>query len=86
MTSIIDREQLRRDLSDALSAIQRDQDVTGLDALAASLTTLEPACAFHGRLLQKGLGAMPRNYSALIWSLVQAIAKLEENTGPSACR
>jgi hypothetical protein len=26
-----------------------------------------------------------RNFSALIWSLVQVIAKLEENTGPSAC-
>jgi hypothetical protein len=73
------------DLSDALSAIKRDQDVTGLDALAASLTTLEPAYAFHGRLLQNGLAAMPRNYSALIWSLLQAIAKLEENTRLSAC-
>jgi hypothetical protein len=60
MTSIFDREQLRRDLSDGLSAIQRDQDVTGLDALAASLTTLEGAYAFHGRLLQKGLAEMPR--------------------------
>ena len=82
MSDSVDREQFRRDLSDALSAIQRDQDVTGLDALAASLTTLEPACAFHGRLLQKGLAALPRNDSALIWSLVQAITKLEENTGP----
>jgi hypothetical protein len=41
MSKPIDREQLRRDLSDALGAIQRDQDVTGMDALAASLTTLE---------------------------------------------
>jgi hypothetical protein len=82
-----DREQLRRDLSDALSAIQRDQDVTGLDPLAASLQAIEqPPYAFHGRLLEKGLAEMPRNYSALIWNLVQMIAKLEENTGPSACR
>jgi hypothetical protein len=29
MSKPIDREQLRRDLSDALGAIQRDQDVTG---------------------------------------------------------
>ena len=51
----VDREQLRRDLSDALGAIQRDHDVTGLDALAASLQTLSEApYAFHGRLLQKG--------------------------------
>ena len=52
--------------------------MTGLDALAASLQTLpEAPYAFHGRLLQKGLTEMPRNYSALIWSLVQVIAKLE---------
>jgi hypothetical protein len=68
-----DLETLRRDFSDALSAIQSDQDVTGLHVLAVSLTTPEPACAFHGRLLQKGLAAMPRTYSALIWSLVQVL-------------
>ena len=76
----LDREQLKRDLSDALSAIQRDQDVTGLDALAASLTTLNGPYAFHGRLLQTGVAAMPRNYSALIWSLVQVISRLEQET------
>lgn len=78
MSAPVDREQLRRELSDALSAIQRDHDVGGLDALAASLQTLaEAPYAFHGRLLQKGLAEMPRNYSALIWSRVQVIAKLE---------
>lgn len=81
MSAPLDREQLRRDLSDALSAIQQDQDVTGLDALAASLQTLpEAPYAFHGRLLQKDLAEMPRNYSALIWNLVQVIAKLEQET------
>jgi hypothetical protein len=78
MSSPVDREQLRRDLSDALELIQRDYDVTGLDAVAASLTTLdESPYAFHGRLMQKNLAAIPRNYSALIWSLVQVISKLE---------
>jgi hypothetical protein len=76
-----DREQLRRDLSDALKAIQHDQDVTGLDALAASLTTLEEQpYAFHGRLLHRNLAAIPRPYGALMWSLVQVIAKLEQET------
>jgi hypothetical protein len=85
--TIPDREQLRRDLSDALGAIQRDQDVTGLGALVARLQAIEqPPYAFHGRLLLKGLAELPRNYSALIWHLVQVIAKLEENRGPSACR
>ena len=78
MSASVDREQLRRDVSDALHAIQRDQAVTGLDALAASLTTLdEQPYAFHGRLMQKNLAAIPRNYSALIWSVVQVASKLE---------
>jgi hypothetical protein len=39
--------------------------------------------AFHGRLLLlKSLAELPRNYSALIWNLVQVIAKLEETQGP----
>ena len=81
MSQAVDREQLRRDLSDALKAIQRDQDVTGLDALAAALTTLEEQpYAFHGRLLQRNLAAIPRPYGALMWSLVQVIAKLEQET------
>lgn len=75
----VDGEQFRRDLSDALSAIHRDHDVTGLDALAASLQTLDEApYAFHGRLLQKRLAEMPRKYSALIWTLAQVVAKLEQ--------
>ena len=66
-----------RDLSDALSAVQRDQDVTGLDALAGSLTTLGGAYAFHGRLLLKALEPTPRQYPSIIWSLVQVLDKLE---------
>ena len=81
MSAPVDREQLRRALGDALSAIQRDGDVTGLDGLAASLTTLEGAPTHSmARLLQKGLAEMPRNYSALIWNLVQVLAKLERRT------
>ena len=83
MSAPVDREQLRRDLSDALKAVQQTHEVTGLDALAATLQTLEePSFAFHGRLMQSGLVAMPRNYSALIWSLVQVLAHLEKAATP----
>jgi hypothetical protein len=75
----VDREQLRRDLSDALSAIQRDQDVTGLDVLAGSLTVLGGAYAFHGRLLLKALEPTPRQYPSIIWSLVQVLAQFEKD-------
>jgi hypothetical protein len=57
MSAPLDREQLRRDLSDALSAIQRAHDVTGLDVLAATLQTLNEApYAFHGSSLAEGPG------------------------------
>lgn len=36
--------------------------------------------AFHGRLRQIGVAAKPRNYRALIWSLVQVVTKLEKET------
>ena len=73
-----DREQLRRDCSDALAALQRDCDVTGLDALAGRLQESELApLPFHGRLILKELEPVPRKYSALIWHLVQVVAKLE---------
>jgi hypothetical protein len=75
-----DREQLRRDCSDALAAIQRDCDVTGLDVLAVRLQETEHApLPFHGRLILKELAPVPRNYSALIWHLVQVVAKLERS-------
>ena len=58
--------------------IQRDHDVTALDALGASLQTLDEApYGSYERLLQ--LAEMLRNCSALIWSLVPVIGKLERD-------
>ena len=59
MSEPIDREHLKRDLSEPLSAVRRDQSVLGLDKLAASLTTVGPTYAFHGRLLLSTLEARP---------------------------
>lgn len=75
MSAPVDREILR--LSNALSAIQQDQGVLGLDELAASLTTLGPTYAFHGRLLLSTLEGKPPYSIALIWNLVQVLDKLE---------
>ena len=75
----VDREQLRRDLSDAFARVQRDQDVTDLDVLAASLIALEGQYAFHGEQLLKALEPVPRNYNAVIWNLVQVLDKLERD-------
>ena len=73
----VDREQLRRDLSDALARVQQDEDVTDLDVLAASLMALEGQYAFHGEQLLKALEPVPRNCNAVIWNLVQVLDKLE---------
>ncbi len=70
--------QLRLALGDVLKGIQGDCDVTGLDVLAARLqeTGIAPL-PFHGRLILKELEQIPRNYSALIWHLVQVLAKMD---------
>jgi len=39
----------------------------------------EQPYAFHGRLLQRNLAATRRPYSALLWGVVQVIAKLEKD-------
>jgi hypothetical protein len=76
----VDCEQLRHDLSDALARVQRDQDVTDLDVLAASLSALGGQYAFHGEQLLKALEPVPTNYSAVIWNLVRVLALLEQET------
>jgi hypothetical protein len=60
-------------------SIQRDQDVTGLDALAGSLSVLGEPYAFHGWMVLKALEPTPRQYSAIIWNLVQVLAKPEDH-------
>jgi hypothetical protein len=77
MSASVDREQLRRDLSDALERIQKTDDVAGLEALAAQLQTLEPPHPFHAGGILRALAPVPRQYSALIWHVLQAITKLE---------
>lgn len=77
MSAPPDREQLKRDCSDALSAIQQDQAVPDLDELAASLTTLGPTYAFHGRLILSALDASPPHVNAIIWNLIQVLDRFE---------
>ena len=79
VSSIPDREQLRRDLSDAPSAIQSDAAVLGLDALAGSLAVLGESYAFHGRQLLAALEQVPVRYNASIWNPVQGLDKLERS-------
>ncbi len=76
----VDRGQLRRDLSDALARVQRDQDVTDLDVLAASLIALGGQYASHGEQLLEALEPMPRNYNAAIWNVARSLELLKKET------
>src|SRR5262249_43231204 len=76
----VDREQLRRDLSDAWARVQRDQDVTDLDVLAAPLIARGGQYAFNGEHLLKTLGRVPRDYNAVIWNVVRSLELLEKAT------
>lgn len=78
MSAAVDREQLRRDLSDALGAIQRDQDVPGLEDCPARLRELEPTYQYHAPLLQVAIGK--KDMLAIMWHVVQVVTKLEKET------
>lgn len=71
----LDREALRRDLSDALRAIQEAQDVPRLEGLPARPRTLEPAYQYHAPLLQVAI--QKQDTLAIMWNLVQLVDKLE---------
>ncbi len=65
----MDREQLRRDCSDALEAHLRDQRLDGLAELAEMLRILGPPYRFHGELMHGALRDGQDN--AITWHLIQ---------------
>jgi hypothetical protein len=72
----VDREQLRRDCSDALEAHLRDQRVDGLAELADSLQAHGPPYRFHGELMHGAL--RDGNQNAITWHLIHVLEKLEK--------
>jgi hypothetical protein len=76
----LDREQLKRDCSDALEALHRDQRMDGIAGLADSLWTLGSPYRFHGELMHGAL--RDGNSNAITWHLIHVLEKLEESEGP----
>lgn len=74
----LNREQLRRDCSDALEAHLREQRVDGLAQLAETLRVLRPPYRFHGELKHGALRDGQEN--AVTWHLIQVLEKLEQET------
>jgi hypothetical protein len=62
---MVDREQLRRDLSDALEAFHRDRTVDGLAELADTIRTLGPTYRSHGELMRAALHPRKRQHRHL---------------------
>jgi hypothetical protein len=52
----VDREQLKRDCSDALEAHLREQSMDGLAELAETLRVLGPPYRFHGEHARRAAG------------------------------
>ena len=71
-----DREQLKRDCSDALEPLSRDQRTDGLAGLAESLQALGPPYHFHGELMHGAL--RDRQVNVITWHLIQVLEKLEK--------
>lgn len=76
--TIVDREQLRRDCSDALEVLLRDQRTDGIAELAETLRVLGPLYRFDGELMHGALRAGQDN--AITWHLIQVLEKLERET------
>jgi hypothetical protein len=70
-----DREQLRRDLSDALGALQQGKGVLGLLGLTDQLVALGVSYRFHGLLIREAL--QRKDDAGIIVQLVQVVDKLE---------
>jgi hypothetical protein len=66
-----DREQLKRDCSDALHAIQHDKGVDGIAALADAIRGLGSTYRSHGELMQVAL--RDRNDNAITWHLIHVL-------------
>jgi len=71
-----DREQLRRDLPDALGVLQQGKGVLGLLGLADQLAALGVSYRFHGLLIREAI--QRRDDGGIIAHVIQALAKLEE--------
>jgi hypothetical protein len=69
------RDALRRALSDALSALQADTGVVGLEGLADRLMALGPAYRLHGVRLRQSI--RQQDHSAIIADVIQVLDKLE---------
>ena len=76
MSAPPDRARLRRDLSDALGALQHGRGVLGLPGLTDQLVALGVSYRFHGLLIREAL--QRKDDSGIIAQVIQALAKLEE--------
>lgn len=75
MSTPVDREQLRRDCSDALEALIQAQRLDGITRLADSLRALGPPYRFHGE--QIDAAAWAREGNTVTWHLIHALENLE---------
>jgi hypothetical protein len=71
-----DREQLKRNLSDALGALQQGKRVPGLLGLTDQLAALGVSYRLQGLLIREAI--QRKDDSVIMARVIQALAKLEE--------
>jgi hypothetical protein len=74
----VDREQLKRDCSDALEVLLREQCTDRIPELADALRDLGGPYRFHGELMHGAFRDGQDN--AITWHLIQVPAELEKET------
>ncbi len=72
----LDRERLKRDCSNALEALHREQRVDSIAGLADAIRGLGPAYRAHGELMR--VAVWDRNDNTITWHLIQVLEKLEK--------
>jgi hypothetical protein len=75
----LNREQLRRDCSDALEALLQRQSLNGITALADAIRALGATYRAHGEQIQAA--AWAREDNTVTWHLIHVVEKLEERCG-----
>ena len=76
MSAPAHREHLRRDCSDALEVLLRENTVSGLHPIGESIRTRSPTYRVHGEQIQAA--AWARDHNTLTWHLIHVLEKLEK--------
>jgi hypothetical protein len=76
----VEREQLKRELSEVMTIYQRDK-IMRLNGLVAEIEALGPAYRYNAHMLRSALQRKDEAEVTMAGELIQVLAKLDANLG-----